>query len=72
MQSACEHVGVKPRTTNLTVRGLTRAERDELKRRAKRKGVTMSQYVIDLLEEALDLAEFEAGDLDRPMRRKPS
>lgn len=63
---------MKPRPKNLTVRGLTRAERDELKRRAKRRGVTMSRYVIDLIEEALDLAELEAGTLARPARRKPS
>ncbi|HYK97300.1 MAG TPA: hypothetical protein VEU77_02805 [Candidatus Acidoferrales bacterium] len=40
-------------TTDLQIRGVPVALRERLRRRASRKGVSMSQYVTDLLDEDL-------------------
>lgn len=39
----------KARTTDLQIRGIPVALRDSLRRRAARKGVSMSQYVVEKL-----------------------
>ena len=46
----------RPRTTDLQIRGIPTALRERLRARAARKGVSMSQYVIEQLK----------ADLDRP------
>lgn len=46
----------KRRTTDLQIRGIPVALRDNLRRRAARKGVSMSQYVVQKLR----------ADLERP------
>lgn len=43
------------RTTDLQVRGIPVALRERLRRRASRKGVSMSQYVVQRLEQDLAL-----------------
>ncbi len=43
------------RTTDLQIRGVPVALRDRLRARATRKGVSMSQYVVERLEEDLAL-----------------
>lgn len=43
----------RERTTDLQIRGIPVALRDRLRRRAARKGVSMSQYVVERLEEDL-------------------
>jgi plasmid stability protein len=43
----------KPRRTDLQVRGIPTALRDKLRRRAAGKGLSMSQYVIEVLEDEL-------------------
>jgi len=41
---------VKPKTTDLQIRGIPIATRDKLRREAESKGVSMSKYLIDLIE----------------------
>lgn len=43
------------RTTDLQIRGIPVSLRDRLRRRARRKGVSMSQYVIEQLKADLAL-----------------
>lgn len=47
------------RTTDLQIRGVPVPLRDRLRRRAERKGVSMSQYVTDLLDEDLAMPTIE-------------
>src|SRR5688572_30200992 len=47
--------GPTARTTDLQIRGIPVALRERLRRRASRKGVSMSQYVVQRLEEDLAL-----------------
>ena len=44
-----------PTTTSLQIRGIPVTLRDRLRRRASRKGVSMSQYVVQRLEQDLAL-----------------
>ncbi|HEY8757815.1 MAG TPA: hypothetical protein VIN74_04900 [Candidatus Limnocylindria bacterium] len=41
---------MKPKTTDLQIRGIPVKLRDDLRRKAESKGVSMSQYLIDLIE----------------------
>lgn len=41
---------MKPKTTDLQIRGIPVKLRDELRRKAESKGVSMSQYLIDLIQ----------------------
>jgi len=45
---------VKAKTTDLQIRGIPVATRDKLRRKAKSKGVSMSQYLIDLIDREVD------------------
>ncbi len=47
------------RTTDLQIRGIPVALRDQLRQRASRKGVSMSQYVVRRLEEDLALPSMD-------------
>ena len=53
------HASIQPmrkaRTTDLQIRGIPVALREKLRDRAARKGLSMSQYVTDLVREDLDL-----------------
>jgi hypothetical protein len=40
---------VKPKTTDLQIRGIPVKTRDALRRKAESKGLSMSQYLIDLI-----------------------
>jgi len=40
----------KPRTTDLQIRGIPVKSRDALRRKAESKGLSMSQYLIDLIQ----------------------
>lgn len=54
MQVACITIpGVAGRTTDLQLRGVPVSLRDRLRRRAARKGVSMSRYVIEILQDDL-------------------
>lgn len=60
MRSACYgHVLPKARTTDLQIRGMPVALRERLRARATRRGVSMSQYVIERLRQDLDLPTIE-------------
>lgn len=41
---------MKPKTTDLQIRGIPIATRDKLRRKARSNGVSMSKYLIDLIE----------------------
>lgn len=45
---------MKPKTTDLQIRGIPVATRDKLRRKAKSKGVSMSKYLIDLIDSEVD------------------
>jgi hypothetical protein len=45
---------VKPKTTDLQIRGIPIATRDKLRRKAKSSGVSMSKYLIDLIDREVD------------------
>ena len=54
---------MKPKTTDLQIRGIPVKLRDDLRRKAESKGVSMSKYLIDLIDgdvEALPLDEWFA------------
>jgi len=54
MQMACITIGaVTKRTTDVQLRGVPVSLRDRLRRRAAGKGVSMSQYVIEILRDDL-------------------
>lgn len=58
MRFACYALRVAPptaRTTDLQIRGIPVALRERLRRRASRKGLSMSQYVVQRLEQDLAL-----------------
>ena len=42
---------MKAKTTDLQIRGIPVKLRDDLKRKAESKGVSMSQYLVDLIQE---------------------
>ena len=45
---------MKTKTTDLQIRGIPIATRDKLRRKAESKGVSMSQYLIDLIDREVD------------------
>jgi post-segregation antitoxin (ccd killing protein) len=45
---------VKPKTTDLQIRGIPIATRDKLRRKAKSSGVSMSKYLIDLIDREVE------------------
>lgn len=45
---------MKPKTTDLQIRGIPVKLRDELRRKAESKGVSMSKYLIDLIDREVD------------------
>ncbi len=45
---------MKPKTTDLQIRGIPVAMRDKLRRKAQSKGISMSQYLIDLIDREID------------------
>ncbi|HEY8807329.1 MAG TPA: hypothetical protein VIN70_07070 [Candidatus Limnocylindria bacterium] len=45
---------MKPKTTDLQIRGIPIAARDKLRRKAESKGVSMSQYLIDLIDREVE------------------
>ena len=45
---------MKPKTTDLQIRGIPIATRDKLRRKAKSSGVSMSKYLIDLIDRQVD------------------
>lgn len=54
MQSACNDTNaVAAQKTDLQIRGVPVALRDRLRKRAQRKGVSMSQYVLELIRDDL-------------------
>jgi len=50
---------VKPKTTDLQIRGIPIAARDKLRRKAESKGVSMSQYLIDLIRQDVEKMSVE-------------
>ncbi|MER3452715.1 MAG: toxin-antitoxin system HicB family antitoxin [Acidimicrobiia bacterium] len=65
--------------TNIQIRGVPPALRERVRRRARAKGRTMSEYLLELIERDLSLptpqafrrrlARLERVDLDRPAAR---
>jgi hypothetical protein len=45
---------VKPKTTDLQIRGIPVKTRDALRRKAQSKGLSMSQYLVDLIRRDVD------------------
>jgi len=45
---------LKPRTTDLQIRGIPVKTRDALRRKAESKGVSMSQYLVDLIRKDVE------------------
>lgn len=60
MQTACYACAVKVRTTDLQVRGIPVKTRDALRRKAESMGVSMSQYLIDLIRQDVERMSVEA------------
>jgi hypothetical protein len=54
MHPACYGHIVKSRTTELQIRGIPVKTRDALRRKAESKGVSMSQYLIDLIRQDVE------------------
>jgi len=53
MHNACYRATVTARKTDLQIRGMPIALRERLRRRADRKGLSMSKYVIEILKDDL-------------------
>ena len=53
MHNACYSLRMAARRTDLQIRGVPVALREQLRRRASRKGLSMSQYVIEMLRDDL-------------------
>lgn len=45
---------MKPKTTDLQIRGIPVATRDKIRRTALSKGMSMSQYLIDLIDREIE------------------
>lgn len=45
---------LKPKRTDLQIRGIPVATRDKIRRKARSKGVSMSQYLIDLIDQDVE------------------
>ena len=50
---------VKPKTTDLQIRGIPVKTRDALRRKAESKGLSMSQYLVDLIRRDVDKLPLE-------------
>jgi hypothetical protein len=59
MQIACYPENVRARTTDLQIRGIPVKTRDALRRRAESKGLSMSQYLIDLIHREVETMPLE-------------
>jgi hypothetical protein len=53
MLDACNALDMAPKRVDLQIRGMPAPLRDRLRKRAEGKGLSMSQYVIDVLEDNL-------------------
>jgi len=60
---------VKPKTTDLQIRGIPVKTRDALRRKAGSKGVSMSQYLVDLIRE--DVERMSVEDWIEMMLKRP-
>lgn len=69
MQCACYPRDVKPKTTDLQIRGIPVKTRDALRRKAESKGVSMSQYLVDLIRE--DVERMSVEEWIEMMRKQP-
>ena len=66
---------MKQKTTDLQIRGIPVKTRDALRRMAESKGVSMSQYLVDLIRrdvDKMDVAEWIEMMLKRPRSGIPS
>ena len=72
MQFACYRrrvKPVKPRTTDLQIRGIPVKTRDALRRKAESNGVSMSQYLVGLIRE--DVERMSVEEWIEMMRKRP-
>jgi hypothetical protein len=60
---------VKAKTTDLQIRGIPVKTRDALRRKAESKGVSMSQYLIDLIQR--DVQTMPLDDWIAMVRKNP-
>lgn len=60
---------MKAKTTDLQIRGIPVKARDALRRKAESKGVSMSQYLIDLIRQ--DVEKMTVEEWIEMMRRRP-
>ena len=60
---------MKQTTTDLQIRGIPVKTRDALRRKAESKGVSMSQYLIDLIRQDID--KMDVGEWIEMMRKRP-
>lgn len=60
---------VGPKTTDLQIRGIPVKTRDSLRRKAQSKGITMSQYLIDLIRRDVD--KMDLDEWIEMMRKRP-
>jgi hypothetical protein len=59
MQSACYDREVNAKRTDLQIRGIPVKTRDALRRKTESKGVSMSQYLIDLIQRDVERMPLE-------------
>lgn len=59
------------RTTDLQIRGMPSALRDKVRARATKKGQTMSQHLIDVIQRAIDDQENAEAWLEKVRNWKP-
>ena len=59
MQYACKPDGMNAKRVDVQIRGMPAGLRDRLRRRSDRKGVSMSQYVIEVLRDDLSRPTLE-------------
>ena len=50
---------MRPKTTDLQIRGIPVKTRDALRRKAESKGVSMSQYLVDLIRQDVERMSVE-------------
>ena len=60
---------MKQTTTDLQIRVIPVKTRDALRRKAESKGVSMSQYLIDLIRQDID--KMDVGEWIEMMRKRP-
>lgn len=59
MPIACYRLAVKPKTTDLQIRGIPVKTRDALRRKAESNGMTMSRYLVDLIRRDVETMGLE-------------